>query len=302
MTQKFGGIHTADKLNVIEKYLNAYTTALSKQSFDLIYFDAFAGTGSVDITKQKDSLFDDAQLQLINDGAEFQNVESIGGFTAGSARRALQVSRPFDRYVFVEKNLTKFEKLKSLKGTHSNISSKIEIRHGDANIELRKFCASTDWLKTRAVVFLDPYGSQVEWETIKNVAETKAIDLWYLFPSFLGVFRQISKSGKMTSEQEQSIIRLLGTDKWKENWISEERAPDLFDQDHVVGKKQVEVDDITRFMIGRMQEVFDGGVLDSWLPLGQNGAHWYSLIFAWANPGEKAKLAAKLASACMDRK
>jgi len=44
-----------------------------------------------------------------------------------------------------------------------------------------------------------------------------------------------------------------------------------------------------------MKTAFQGGVLDEWLPLGSGNIHMYSLMFAWANPGEKAKLAGKLA-------
>ena len=31
-------------------------------------------------------------------------------------------------------------------------------------------------------MFLDPYGTQVSWTTIKAIADTRAIDLWILFP------------------------------------------------------------------------------------------------------------------------
>ena len=31
-------------------------------------------------------------------------------------------------------------------------------------------------------MFLDPYGTQVSWDTIKLIADTRAIDLWILFP------------------------------------------------------------------------------------------------------------------------
>lgn len=48
-----------------------------------------------------------------------------------------------------------------------------------------------------------------------------------------------------------------------------------------------------------MGQIFKGGVLDEWLPLGSRGIHMYSLVFAWANPREKAKLAGKLAKAVL---
>jgi hypothetical protein len=57
---------------------------------------------------------------------------------------------------------------------------------------------------------------------------------------------------------------------------------------------------ITLFMIDRMRQIFKGGVLDKWLPLGSSGNHMYSLLFAWANPSEKARLAGKLAQAVLE--
>lgn len=42
----FGGPWTLQKLNILDRYLDAYTTALKNQPFNLIYVDAFAGEGS----------------------------------------------------------------------------------------------------------------------------------------------------------------------------------------------------------------------------------------------------------------
>ena len=41
----FGGVWTEQKLERVAKYLRAYTTALKNQPFELLYIDAFAGTG-----------------------------------------------------------------------------------------------------------------------------------------------------------------------------------------------------------------------------------------------------------------
>ena len=59
---------------------------------------------------------------------------------------------------------------------------RIGIQKGDANTRLASFVNSTDWRKSRAVVFLDPYGMQVDWETIVKLGRTEAVDLWLLFP------------------------------------------------------------------------------------------------------------------------
>jgi hypothetical protein len=56
-------------------------------------------------------------------------------------------------------------------------------------------------------------------------------------------------------------------------------------------------------MIRRMKEIFKGVVLDEWLPLGRAGSHWYSLLFACANPSFRATdVAGRIARAVMRRK
>ncbi len=64
----------------------------------------------------------------------------------------------------------------------------ILIRQGDANNEIREMCGR-GWRRHRAVLFLGPFGMQVEWETIEAIAATRAIDLWLLFPLGIGVKR-----------------------------------------------------------------------------------------------------------------
>ncbi len=54
--ERFGGSWTRTKLNVLQQYLQAYTTALKNQPFRLWYVDAFAGTGTVHLTSVRDSL------------------------------------------------------------------------------------------------------------------------------------------------------------------------------------------------------------------------------------------------------
>ena len=41
----FGGAWTRQKLEILRRYLDTYTTALKDQPFELIYVDAFAGAG-----------------------------------------------------------------------------------------------------------------------------------------------------------------------------------------------------------------------------------------------------------------
>jgi hypothetical protein len=95
----------------------------------------------------------------------------------------------------------------------------------------------------------------------------------------------------------------LGTTNWREEFVARVSRDNLWGEAQEVSFKQATVDSVTRFMITRMKEVFKGTVLDEWLPLGRGGSHWYSLIFACANPSAKAReIAERVAKAVMKRK
>ncbi len=283
---QFGSLHTDEKLGHLEEYLRTFTTALKKQPFKRVFFDAFAGTGDIKNTEDTPLL---------------ETVSEYSAFIRGSAQRALSLGTAFDEYVFVEKRRAKAAELEKLRTQYPDVADRIVIQNADANAALINFCTTTDWKRTRAVVFLDPFGNQVSWSTLEVVAATKAIDLWYLFPAGLGVHRQISREGKVHQTHELSLDNLLGTKEWRTEFIRKERTADLFgDAEREV--KQATAESITEFMASRMGTIFKGGVLEEWLPLGSRGIHMYSLMFAWANPDPKARLAGRLARAVLGRK
>jgi len=283
--KRFGGAHTKLKLDKIEEYLRVFTTALKNQNFRLIYFDAFAGTGDIPQLKigQQKTLQIDQYEPLIS----------------GSAQRALKLGENFDELIFVDKSASKISELKRLIEGYPNIENRIRVECADANTQIQKFCKDRNWNRCRAVVFLDPFGNQVEWQTIEAIASTKAIDLWYLFPAGLGVDRQIAKDGSVHETHGPSLDRMLGTTDWRSAFIEVSQQEDLFGDIDAISIKDTDPAAITNYMISRMKNVFEGGVLDQWLPLGSNNVHMYSLLFAWANPSEKAKLAGKLAKAVL---
>ncbi|WP_416897958.1 MAG: three-Cys-motif partner protein TcmP [Minwuia sp.] len=271
---------TGKKLAVIESYLQSYQIALSRQHFHTMYIDGFAGSGEVPQRDTSGQLLGNPETQTV---------------LAGSAVRAAEIEPPFDRYVFIEARRAAIEALRGRFAAHRRFAS-MEFKQGDANAEIQELCAMTSWANTRAIVFLDPFGNQVAWETIEVIAATKAIDLWYLFPAGLGVFRQISADGGVTPEARASITRLLGTAEWETAFVDTSEEPDLFSDSVERRSRNVTSESVAKFMAGRMNRVFAGGVLDQMIPLGTRGFPWYYLIFALANPSDRARgLATKLA-------
>jgi three-Cys-motif partner protein len=264
---------TERKLQAVANYLQSFLQVLSKQNFETIYVDAFAGSGTI-------------PLEL--GGELLKDIEDAKTFIEGSALRALKLEGKFSRYVFIEKDARKLRELKSRIDKEQAHEANVEFIHGDAAAEVSRLCLELHKPNVRSVVFLDPFGSQVSWTTLEDLAKTKHVDLWYLFPAGLSVNRQISSRAETTQEQEDSLNRLFGRHDWKKRFLRTEETQDLFGS-HEFRKKDASIDDITRFMIECMGEIFAGKVHKAWLPLGRDGAHWYSLIFAMANPSKQAQ-------------
>jgi three-Cys-motif partner protein len=247
---KFGGDWTTDKLEVLREYLKSYTTALSKQRFRKAYVDAFAGTGYRDARRSdpEDSnlLFPD----LVKDEPQ--------ALLDGSARLALKTEPRFNKYIFIEKDEKRCAALEALRQEFPDKADDIDVRHEDANQEIQDLCKK-NWSKHRAVLFLDPYGMQVEWPTIEAVAKTKAIDLWLLFPLGIGVNRLLKKSGDIPDSWRERLNILLGTEDWYEEFYKVTTTRDLFgNEEKLVEKASMET--IGRYFNDRLKTVFAGVV------------------------------------------
>ena len=282
----FGGKHTVEKLNRLEKYLERFLVAFQNLNWvdETVYFDAFAGTGVVPKSGTAPSL-----PLGVDDQA----------FIIGSVQRALRLELSFGRYIFAEKNRKKAAELKTrLTSDFPEKMNLVEVQTVDANEALRNFCNEPGWATRRAVVFLDPCGSQVSWETLELLAGTRAVDVWYLFPAFWDVTRQIGKKGSVHETHKGALDRLVGTDAWQALIKTKTESADLFGEVQEQKYSDADAESVTEFMIGRMKKIFEGGVLDEWLPLGKDNSHRFSLIFACANPSPKANaLAMRLARA-----
>lgn len=276
---QFGGEWTTRKLEVLAKYLQSYTTALKNTPFRKLYIDAFAGTGYRDARRGDEE--DSPQSTLFPDMAE----PEPQSFLDGSARLALQTEPHFDHYIFIERSPDRCAHLESLKSEFPGLANKVDIRQGDANDKIQDLCAK-DWRSNRAVLFLDPYGMQVEWKTIEAIAKTKAIDLWLLFPLGIGVNRLLTKSGDIPKSWRRRLDLLLGTEDWYDEFYRVETTPTLFgeDKERVVKAK---METIGRYFNNRLKSIFTGVAKEPGVLRNSANNPLYLLCFAVGN--ERAK-------------
>ena len=277
---RFGGAWTDKKLKVLEGYLSAYTTALKNSSLSKGYIDAFAGTGYRDAPDPVDLLPDliEEEPQTLLDG---------------SARIALRTQPSFDGFVFVEQHAGRRAQLEHLKDEFPEHRDSIRVRGGDANEQIQEICG-VNWERRRAVLFLDPYGMQVEWKTIEAVAGTKAIDMWLLFPLGIGVNRLLTRSGAIPASWRERLTKLLGRDDWYDEFYRVETTTTLFgdDESRVV---RASIDTIGRYFNERLRSVFFAAANEPKVLRNSRGSPLYLLCFAAGNENG-SRIALKIAN------
>jgi three-Cys-motif partner protein len=276
MKHTFGGPWTQIKLDLLGRYLTAFNQALqlspsASRPFTRIYIDAFAGTGECEIKMDE------------------QTVETI----AGSARIALDTSPVFDQVHLIDLSRAHVEELNKLAVGYGD---RVRVYHDDANFAISKLLNTLNWKRCRGVLFLDPYGMTVPWTTLQKIAETKALDVWYLFP-LSGVYRQAANDfGKVDQSKSNSLDEVLGTPTWRDHFYRTDGQVGLLGE--VEGKVRVfDPEDIAGFVKSRLAEVFEGWVSDPLYLRSPNGAPLFALFCCISNPTPKAVgLAKKIAS------
>ena len=288
---EFGGYWTQQKLVRVRKYLEAYGTIFQSnkraRKLNTYYVDAFAGTG-FSRPKAKDK--PEQTFFFGND-----EIEDVQSFKKGSAALALEVEPSLKNYLFIEKSNERIDLLKQLKEKYPEKANRIKVFQGDANDILIKWCRDKDWRYQRAVVFLDPYGMQVEWRLLKAIAETKAIDLWLLFPVGMGVMRMLTKNKLPSQEWCDSLTRSFGTEEWKDAFYKKEVQPDLFGIENEILYKDADFDKIGQFMLERLGKIFTKVHKKPLLLKNSRNVPMYFLCFAVGNE-VGAKTAIKIAN------
>jgi three-Cys-motif partner protein len=179
----------------------------------------------------------------------------------------------------------------------------------DANDFLRRWCAETDWDRNQAVVFLDPYGMQVNWSTVEIIAATEGIDLWVLFPLGQAVNRLLTRRRLPEGAQAERLTRFFGTEAWKDEFYraveaeSDEAQPSMFEglEEEQGILKPTSLEAIGAFFVERLRGVF-AGVAPNPLPLrNSRNVPIYLLCFAAGNRAG-APTAVKIAGHLLDRR
>lgn len=214
------------KLDIIRKYGHAYSTIMSnpKQSYiHHAYIDAFAGSGT-------------------------HISRSTGEFISGSPVNALNVSPPFEEYVFIDKNPD------TVKALHEVVDGRpnAKVYEGDSNDLLLDTVYPTMTFERyrRALCLLDPYGLDLHWEVIETAGRMNTIEIFLNFP-IMDMNRNVllSDASRMDAGQMSRMDAFWGDNSWRPIMYAQ--------QENLFGTEEVKIgtnDDIAAAFRLRLKE------------------------------------------------
>jgi three-Cys-motif partner protein len=264
-----------EKLGGLRAYLSAYMMILSKhRSLRTVYVDAFAAAGRAVVRKRE---HDDPTLHLdLGEEARDGDAREV---IDGSPRVALEVEPPFEQYVFIEEDERRLTELKALEAEYGG-RRKIRVRAGDCNTYLtttllKALASDHRW---RGVVFLDPFGMHVPWATIKELADSKQVEVFINFPVGMAIQRLLPRSGRFTDKQRVKLEEYFGHPSWYAEVYSTE--PGLFEAE--LRKRSDAGIRLLAWYRARLKSAF-GHVSTARLITNSKGGHLYYLVFAGPN-------------------
>jgi three-Cys-motif partner protein len=166
--------------------------------------------------------------------------------------------------------------LKELQDEFPNFN--IQIKQGDCNTIIVSEIATEIRFENfnRGIIFLDPFGMDIEWETIEHIADTRALEIFLNFP-VMAINRSvlIRQAYKLKPEQIERMNLFWGSPDWRADLYEE--APTLFEPE--VKKIPQTGQSLGKLFTSRLNEVFPE-VSEPLVMTNSKNAPLYCLIFA----------------------
>lgn len=274
-SEEWGGPWTEKKLEAFSKYVWSYLTIMKRFPYwKTIYFDGFAGSGTREKRANNDLM---QQLKITEEEEKTYK---------GAAERVLGLQElGFDFYYFIDKKEESINKLK-VKLDEKFHDKTIVYRSGDANhqlIELAKALKTKDYA---ALVFLDPFGMQIDWSSIAKLKDTRS-DIWILVPTGVIVNRLLDRAGKLEFSDKLQSFFGLPIEEIKSHFYQETIVQTLFGEAEIITKVSQPIEKIARLYAERMKTIWKH-VLDEPLILkNRNGSPIFHFVFASNNQNAK---------------
>lgn len=272
---EWGGPWTEKKLEAFSKYVWSYLTIMKKYPYwKTIYFDGFAGSGTREKRTNRDLM---QQLKITEEEERTYK---------GAAERVLGLENlGFDYYYFIDKNEESLNKLKQ-KLNEQFKNKNLEFRLGDANEQLNKLAKALQDNKYAALVFLDPFGMQIDWNSIANLKGTRS-DVWILVPTGVIVNRLLDKAGKLEFSDKLESFLGLPIAEIKSFFYEEKKIPTLFGEEEIITKVSKPIEKIANLYAQRMKTIWEHVTEEPLVLKNSNNVPIFHFVFASNNKNAK---------------
>jgi len=244
----WGGIWTEKKLDAFSKYVIAYLTIMRKNKYwETIYFDGFAGSGT----------------RKSNNTSELYHQINILEFEErvykGAAERVLTLPNQlsFDYHYFIDTNEESLGKLKRKLSDLQINRNQFQYRSGDCNVILNELSKTLNINKNKyaALVLIDPFGMQIDWESISNLKGTRT-DIWILVPTGVIVNRLLDRNGILKSSVKLQSFFGLPEEEIRKHFYETVTYTTLFGETEVVRKVSEPIEKIAKIYIERLKTIW----------------------------------------------
>ena len=232
----FGGSWTEQKAQIVEKYTQAYLQIMKERPWKTLYFDGFAGAGSIEISNSKE--------------------------IEGVAKRILKINNPtsFDLYYFVELSASKAASLKKMvKKDFPEKEKFVFIVQQDCNQKLADLSVFLNKNKNefRVLAFIDPYGMELRWESVERL-KGYGLDLWLLLPTGLGT-RLLTRSGRIPQKWMIKLESFLGisSETIQDTFYQKSMQTELFEEEQSLIKEKQSIQKLHTLFKNRLLSVFN---------------------------------------------
>lgn len=289
----FGGNWTERKLNAFVKYVIAYLTILNsakeKYNWETIYFDGFAGSGKRKTLNSKTELF-----QYVLDEAEEESF-----IYEGSVSRILRLEPPFifDWYYFIDTNKKYISNLNEMKASIEHIDKeRIRVREDNCNSQIIKLAEGLkNNRKLASLIFLDPFGMQIDWNSIKKLKGTRS-DVWILIPSGVGINRLLDKKKRLNHKGKLECFFGLSIGELENIFYKSRNDDTLFGVKEITSKIDNSINKIVEIYCQQLNTIWKFVTEKPLVLTNSRNSPIFHLLFASNN-----KTALKIASEIIDK-
>jgi len=188
------------KYQYVGMYAQLFSTGMKNKWPHRIYLDLFSGPG-------------------------YSRVRETNRVVLGSPMIALTLPDRFDSYVFADENAKSLDALRT-RVSRLGLSVTPTYIPGDANDKVGRvidIVSKTPTQNTLSFCFLDPYKLNIHFDTVRRIADGRAVDFLILLALYVDARRNIQF---YAAKDNRTIDMFLGDNQWRPRWRAAELAGD----------------------------------------------------------------------------